>query len=142
MHICNNERPDTNYSTTTAAPDCYDIYNAAIIKLYLLCLYAKGVKKEYHKPMPMKGKEELTLVLPSCSTCGATLDLKLLRSFGSRRIISDDGNHIIVIIHFVLLMRRSESADCYPFQGITTTTTTTTTICSRVADREREKDKQ
>jgi hypothetical protein len=91
MHICNNERPDTNYSTTTAAPDCYDIYNAAIIKLYLLCLYAKGVKKEYHKPMPMKGKEELTLVLPSCSTCGATLDLKLLRSFGSRRIISDDG---------------------------------------------------
>jgi hypothetical protein len=55
-------------------------------------------------------------------------------------------NHIIVIIHFVLLMRRSESADCYSFQGITTTTTTTTTICSRGAgrerEREREKDKQ
>src|SRR5918999_4355917 len=80
----------TNYSTTTA-PDCYDIYNTAIIKLYLLCLYAKGMKKEYHKPMPMKGKEELTSVLSSCFTCDATLDLKLLESFGSRRLISDDG---------------------------------------------------
>jgi hypothetical protein len=29
-------------------------------------------------------------VLPSCPTCRATLDLKLLKSFGSRRI-SDDG---------------------------------------------------
>ncbi len=94
MHICNNERPDTNYSTT--APDCYDIYNTAIIKLYLLCPYANGVKKEYHyhhKPIPMKGKKDNSsslLLPPSCPRCGATMDLNLLESFGSRHIIRED----------------------------------------------------
>jgi hypothetical protein len=66
------------------------LYKTALIKLYLLRLYAKGVKKDYQKPMLMSGKEKLSSVLPSCSICGATLDLKLLRCFGSRRIISDD----------------------------------------------------
>jgi hypothetical protein len=54
-------------------------------------------------------------------------------------------NHIIVIIHCVLLMRRNESADCYPFQGIASTT-----ICGRVTDkqtnrqtkRERERERE
>jgi hypothetical protein len=50
-------------------------------------------------------------------------------------------NHIIVIIHCVLLMRKkNESAYCYPFQGIATTTTTTTTICSRVASRQTDRE--
>jgi hypothetical protein len=57
------------------------------------------VKKEYHHhkpPKPMKDKEEdgssSVVVLPSCSKCGASLDLELIESFGSRRIIvSDDG---------------------------------------------------
>ena len=39
--------------------------------------------------MLIKRKDDSSLVLPSCPTCGATLDLKLLESFGSRRIISD-----------------------------------------------------
>jgi hypothetical protein len=43
----------------------------------------------------MKGKEEddsSSVQLPSCSRCGATLDLEPIESFGSRRIIvsSDD----------------------------------------------------
>ncbi|MDQ3851438.1 MAG: hypothetical protein M3299_01235 [Thermoproteota archaeon] len=48
-------------------------------------------------------------------------------------------NHIIVIIHRVLLMRRNESAECYPFQGIASTI-----ICSRVTDKQtnRQTDKQ
>jgi hypothetical protein len=54
------------------------------------------VKKEYHHlkpPMPMEGKEEddsSSVVRPSCSKCGATLDLELIESFGSRRIVNDD----------------------------------------------------
>jgi hypothetical protein len=53
------------------------------------------VKKENHHhepPMPMKGKEEdhSSSVLPSCSRCGATLDVELIESFGSRRIVSSD----------------------------------------------------
>ena len=49
------------------------------------------MKKEYphHKPVPMKGKDDSSsVVLPSCSKCGATLDLELIESFGSRRIVS------------------------------------------------------
>ena|ERR671919_235324 len=68
------------------------IYTTRLLSSYIYYAYtAKGMKKEYHKPMPMKGKEELTSVLSSCFTCEATLDLKLLESFGSRRLISDDG---------------------------------------------------
>jgi hypothetical protein len=59
------------------------------------------VKKEHHnhhEPMPMKGKKEdgsgSSIRLPSCSRCGATLDLELIKSFGSRRIIvSDDDDN-------------------------------------------------
>jgi hypothetical protein len=69
----------------------YDVYNMAIIKTYLLCLNARGMKREYPEPMPIKGKDELRTVLPSCPICGSSLDLKLLETFGSRRTISDDG---------------------------------------------------
>jgi len=54
-------------------------------------------------------------------------------------------NHIIVIIRYVRLMRRSISADCYPFHGGRTTTTATTNSTintigsSRVADKKRER---
>jgi hypothetical protein len=41
--------------------------------------------------MPIKGKDNFSLMLPSCSLCGATLDIKLLESFGSSRRISNDG---------------------------------------------------
>jgi hypothetical protein len=37
-------------------------------------------------------------------------------------------DHIIVIIHYVLLMRRNKSADCYPFHG-GIAATTTNAIC-------------
>ncbi len=50
----------------------------------------QGCEKKYNEPMPKEGKEKLSSVLPSCSRCGATLDLKLLKCFGSRRNISDD----------------------------------------------------
>jgi hypothetical protein len=44
--------------------------------------------------MPMKGKKEdgsgSSVRSPSCSRCGATLDLELIESFGSRRIIVSD----------------------------------------------------
>jgi hypothetical protein len=53
------------------------------------------VKKEQHpphKPMPMKGKKEdgtgSSVRLPSCSRCGATLDLEVIEAFGSMRIAS------------------------------------------------------
>jgi hypothetical protein len=43
--------------------------------------------------MPMKSKKEESTGtsvprLPSCSKCGATLDLDVIESFGSRRIVS------------------------------------------------------
>jgi hypothetical protein len=52
------------------------------------------VKKEqhspHHEPMPMKGKKEdgsgSSVRLPSCSRCGATLDLEVIEAFGSMRI--------------------------------------------------------
>ena len=44
---------------------------------------------EYRAHMPVKGKDNFSLMLPSCPLCGATLDLKLLESFGSRRISND-----------------------------------------------------
>ena len=44
---------------------------------------------EYLVCMPIKGKDNFSLMLPSCPLCGATLDLKLLESFGSRRISND-----------------------------------------------------
>ena len=98
----------------------------------------------------MKGKDDSSsVVLPSCSKCGATLDLELIESFGSRRIVSSDDammeNHIIVIIPCVLPMRSNKSTDCYPFHGGRTTTTTTTSSTiktidsSRVADKKRER---
>jgi hypothetical protein len=46
--------------------------------------------EEYCVYMPIKRKDNFSPVLPSCPTCRATLDLKLLKPFGSRRI-SDDG---------------------------------------------------
>jgi hypothetical protein len=54
------------------------------------------VKKEHHnyyERMPMKRKKEDStgsVILPSCYICGATLDLELIESFGSRRIIVSD----------------------------------------------------
>jgi hypothetical protein len=51
----------------------------------------KEEQHSHHKPMPMKSKKEdgtgSSVRLPSCSKCGATLDLELIESFGSRRII-------------------------------------------------------
>ena len=46
---------------------------------------------EYRVHMPTKGKDNFSLMLPSCPLCGATLDIKLLESFGSRRISNDGG---------------------------------------------------
>jgi hypothetical protein len=45
----------------------------------------------HHKPMPMKSKKEdstgsSVLRSPSCSKCGATLDLEVIESYGSMRI--------------------------------------------------------
>ena len=54
------------------------------------------MKKEHHqKPMPMKSKKEDSTGnsvprLPSCSKCGATLDLEVIEAFGSMRIIVSD----------------------------------------------------
>lgn len=54
------------------------------------------MKKEHHnyyERMPVKRKKEDStgsVILPSCSICGATLDLELIESFGSRRIIVSD----------------------------------------------------
>jgi hypothetical protein len=39
--------------------------------------------------MSIKGKDESLPGLPSCPTCGATMDLKRLESFGSRHISYD-----------------------------------------------------
>ena len=44
---------------------------------------------ECHVPMPVKGKDNFSPMRPSCPVCRATLDLKLLESFGSRRISND-----------------------------------------------------
>jgi hypothetical protein len=45
--------------------------------------------EEYYMPMPIKGKNNFSPALPSCPICRATLDLKLLKSFGSRRVSND-----------------------------------------------------
>ena len=52
----------------------------------------KAQHSHHHKPMPMKEKKDdsSSVLLPSCSNCGATLDLELIESFGSRRIIVSD----------------------------------------------------
>jgi hypothetical protein len=57
---------------------------------YITLLGKQQMMKEYPEPMPIRGKDLSISVLPSCPTCGATLDLKLLQSFGSRHIISND----------------------------------------------------
>jgi hypothetical protein len=50
----------------------------------------KEEQHSHHKPMPMKGKKEdstgSSVRLPSCSRCGATLDLEVIEAFGSMRI--------------------------------------------------------
>jgi hypothetical protein len=58
-------------------------------KPYLFSIRIHGVKK-YYQSMPIKVKDDLSPVPPSCHICMATLDSNLLQSFGSRRI-SDDG---------------------------------------------------
>jgi hypothetical protein len=45
--------------------------------------------EEYYVSMPIKGKDNFSPTRPSCPICRATLDLKLLESFGSRRISID-----------------------------------------------------
>jgi hypothetical protein len=39
----------------------------------------------------INAKDELSQALPSCPRCRATMDLKRLKDFASRHIISDDG---------------------------------------------------
>jgi hypothetical protein len=56
---------------------------------YITLLSIYQIMEEYPEPMPIRGKDHSISVLPSCPTCRATLDLKLLESFGSRRIIND-----------------------------------------------------
>jgi hypothetical protein len=46
-------------------------------------------KYYYQQSMPIKVRDDLSPVLPSCPTCMATLDSNLLQSFGSRRISND-----------------------------------------------------
>lgn len=110
--------------------DCYDIHITVIIKLYLLCLYAKGVKKEYYESMPRERKEELSSVLPSCSKCGAALDLKLLKCFGSRRNISDDRKSYYCNNPLCPPDEEERKRRLLPFSGIATIT-----ICSKERDR-------
>src|SRR5918997_2997293 len=57
---------------------------------YITLLGRQQIVKEYPEPMPIREKYHSISVLPSCPTCGATLDLKLLQSFGSRHIITND----------------------------------------------------
>jgi hypothetical protein len=57
-------------------------------KLYQFSICVDGVKK-YYQSMPIKGKSDLSPVLPSCHMCRATMDLNLLQSFGSRHISND-----------------------------------------------------
>ena len=62
----------------------------AFTKPYLFCICVDGVKKYYYQSMPTNIKnDDSSSVLPSCSTCRATLDLNLLQSFGSRHISKD-----------------------------------------------------
>jgi hypothetical protein len=46
--------------------------------------------EEYPEPTPIRGKDSSNSLLPSCPTCGATMDLKRLKPFASRHV-SDDG---------------------------------------------------
>jgi hypothetical protein len=53
----------------------------------------KKEKHSHHEPMSMKRKKEdgtgtSVPPLPSCSKCGATLDLEVIEAFGSMRIAS------------------------------------------------------
>ena len=43
----------------------------------------------YSEYMLIKGKDDFSPALPPCPTCRATLDLRLLESFGSRHISND-----------------------------------------------------
>jgi hypothetical protein len=46
------------------------------------------VMNECPEPMPIRVKDDSIALLPSCPTCRAALDLKLLESFGSRHIVT------------------------------------------------------
>jgi hypothetical protein len=61
----------------------------AFTKPYLFCICVDGVKKYHYQSMPIKVKDDSSSVLPSCSTCRATLDSNLLESFGSMHIGTD-----------------------------------------------------
>ncbi len=80
-----------------------------------------GVKKAHHEPIPREGKEELSSVLPSCSKCGATLDLKLLKCFGSRRSISDDRKSYYCNNPLCPPDEEERKRRLLPFSGIATT---------------------
>ena len=67
------------------------IYTTWLLPNHITLLRLYQIMNEYSESMLKKRKDDSSLVLPSCPTCGATLDLKLLESFGSRHIISDDG---------------------------------------------------
>jgi hypothetical protein len=65
------------------------IHIRCVLPNYITLLRIYQIMEEYPEPMPIKVKNDLRPVLPSCPTCRATMDLKLLEPFGSRRTNND-----------------------------------------------------
>jgi hypothetical protein len=65
------------------------IHITRLLPNYITLLGIYQIMDGYSESMLIKGKDDSSSVLPSCPTCRATLDLKLLESFGSRRITND-----------------------------------------------------
>jgi hypothetical protein len=64
------------------------IHITRLLPNYITLLGIYQIMDGYSESMLIKGKDDSSSVLPSCPTCRATMDLKLLESFGSRRIIN------------------------------------------------------
>jgi hypothetical protein len=65
------------------------IYITQLLPNYMTLLGIYQIMDEHSEYMLIKGKDDSSSVLPSCPTCRATMDLKLLQSFGSRHISND-----------------------------------------------------
>jgi hypothetical protein len=65
------------------------IYITQLLPNYITLPSIYQIMDQYSEYMLIKGKDDSSSVLPSCPTCRATMDLKLLQSFGSRHISND-----------------------------------------------------
>jgi hypothetical protein len=54
-----------------------------------VCVLSISLLKKSFYPVSINRKDEQSLVLPPCPRCGATMDLKRVKDFGSRHISND-----------------------------------------------------